>query len=285
MKFAKSLVSLLIVLSMFTFLSITNVSAASSPVELTVSTDRESCGYLGMINVNVTLKNNSSKAIKNVVITSSDSSNLCMYKPVDYNVVVKNPQANDLRKKNAMTTYLKSGGVIKYSYCVLLSYQNSKRLVPESTYKIMYNQHKMLKTLNFRPISIKSGSSAVQKKILTFGDVKALLNVTGYWNIDDSAYDTIVSGGTVSEERKVEKTTESKASSSDFRKMVDEFERFYKNEYLPGMNSDDPVRNLNVTNKYIEKLGAIDDYIVNHDISADDLLYWDAALLRCVQVT
>ena len=85
---------------------------------------------------------------------------------------------------------------MKYVYCVLLGYQYAKRLVPEATRNAMLHQHKLLKTKNFREISIKA-NYLESCRALCFGDVKTALDVKAYYNVGNSTYDKIAAGSSV----------------------------------------------------------------------------------------
>ena len=184
MKQVKRLLSLVIALTMafgiFAFSA--QAKGKAAPVSLKVQTSSAETGYTGVITVTVTVKNTSGKDVRNIVITSCGSTGLCMYRPIDYNVVITNPgYSKPLTKKDAVTTCLKPGGTIKYVYCVLLGYQYAKRLVPEATRNAMLHQHKLLKTKNFREISIKA-NYLESCRALCFGDVKTALDVKAYYN-------------------------------------------------------------------------------------------------------
>ena len=85
----------------------------------------------------------------------------------------------------------------------------------------MLKQHKLLKTKDFRPIKIKSGSSVKQDIGLMFGDVATNLNVRAYYNISNSAYDKIADGDSVNEAKSSEKTTASGSKTSAGKTTVD----------------------------------------------------------------
>ena len=200
MKKLKRIISLACVLTIALGLFTTAAFAAgtSSPVSLSMNTSASAVGYNGIVTVTVTFKNTSGKDIKNIVITSCDSTGLCMYRPIDKNVVITNPgYAKPLTKKDATTTCLKPGGTIKYVYCVLLGYQYAKRIVPEATRKVMLKQHKLLHTKDFREISISGAPYKAVAKALKFGDVNTILKVKAYYNISNSVYDRIANGSSV----------------------------------------------------------------------------------------
>ncbi len=204
----KRVLSIAIVLTMAVgIFSISAVAKAKAcPVSFSVSTSDTECGYTGLVTVTVTFTNTTGKDIKNLVITSSGSKGLCMYRPIKENVLVTNPGYwGPLKKADAMTDCLKPGGTLKYVYCVLLGYQYSKRLVPEATRIFMLKQHKLLKTKDFRPISIKGCPSVTEDIPLCFGDVATNLKVKAYYNTSNDAYDKIADGNSV---------TEAKAASS-----------------------------------------------------------------------
>ena len=238
---------------------------SASPVSLSVQTSADSTGYNGIITVSVTVKNNSGKDIRNVVVTSSDSTGLCMYRPVEYNVVVTNPgYSKPLAKKDAMTTCLKPGGTLKYVYCVLLGYQYAKRLVPEATRKAMLKQHKLLGTKDFRTITVTSGSCKSASKMLTFGDVKTLLNVKAYYNISSAVYDRIASGSAVIQSTSAPAKSSSGSSQSgsaksgiraDYKEFWDSYVKFMTTVYnSDGSNSAEVLRS------YADFMEKIDKY-------------------------
>ena len=122
MKQAKRIVSLLIALTMVfgIFAFSVNAKGKAAPISLDVKTSESAVGYTGIVTVTVTVKNTSGKDIKNIVITSCDSTGLCMYRPIDKNVVISNPSyAKPLTKKDATTTCIKHDASIKYVYCML----------------------------------------------------------------------------------------------------------------------------------------------------------------------
>ncbi len=201
MKQVKRLLSLVIALTMVfgVFALSAQAKSKAAPISLKVETSTAETGYTGVVAVTVTVKNTSGKDVKNIVITSCGSKGLCMYRPIDYNVVITNPgYSKPLTKKDAMTTCLKPGGTIKYVYCVLLGYQYCKRLVPEATRRVMLEQHKLLKTKNFRPLSIKANYLECCGAIC-FGDVKTSLDVKAYYNVGNSAYDKIADGASLTQ--------------------------------------------------------------------------------------
>ena len=201
MKQAKRIVSLLIALTMVfgIFAFSVNAKGKAAPISLDVKTSESAVGYTGIVTVTVTVKNTSGEDVKNIVITSCGSTGLCMYRPIDKNVVITNPgYAKPLTKKDATTTCLKPGGTIKYVYCVLLGYQYAKRIVPEATRKVMLKQHKLLHTKDFREIAIK-GNYLKNARALCFGDVKTCLDVKAYYNVKNSTYDKISDGMSVIE--------------------------------------------------------------------------------------
>ncbi len=220
----KRVISIAMVLTMA--LGIFGISAVakakSSPVSFCVETSDTSCGYAGLVTVTVTFKNTTGKDIKNIVISSSGSKGLVMYRPIKKNVLITNDGYwGPMKKSDAMTECLKPGGTIKYVYCALLGYQYSKRLVPEATRLFMLKQHKLLKTKDFRPISIKSGSSVKQDIGLTFGDVPVNLNVKAYYNISNAAYDKIAEGNSVNEAKSSETTTSAERRTTAGRTTVE----------------------------------------------------------------
>lgn len=262
------LFSFIFIFSAFT--TAANAADTKSAVNLSVRVDKNECSTLGKILVTVNLKNNTKNAIKNIVVSSSESEGICMYKPSNFNVVVKNPGSADLVKTNAMTDFIKPGGEIQYSYYAMLSYKASKSLIPESTRKIMLRQHQLLKTIDFRPVSVASGSSVRGKTVLKFGDVETKLIVNGYYNIKDSTYDKIKSGESVFE-----------ANNKEFRSLVDEYEKFIKNTYIPAMKSSDFERRSNARLKDWEYSAKISLYSTDHgiiyNITESDQKYWEAA--------
>ena len=219
MKNVKRIISIVLALAcMLGCLSVTSFAKSTkkaAPISLEVTASKSETGTLGMIKVTVKVTNKSKSDIKNVVVSSAESEGICMYKPFNYNVTVKNPGAADLKKTNAITTVLKAGGTLQYSYFALLGYDYSAKRIPESTRKIMLRQHQMLKTLGFREISITGGSSVDKKGTLTFGDVKTKLHVTAYCNISDAKYESIAAGGTVSETRTTTASSTAKSTNTE----------------------------------------------------------------------
>ena len=216
MKQVKRLLSLVIALTMVfgVFALSAQAKSKAAPISLKVETSTAETGYTGVVAVTVTVKNTSGKDVKNIVITSCGSKGLCMYRPIDYNVVNTNPgYSKPLTKKDAMTTCLKPGGTIKYVYCVLLGYQYCKRLVPEATRRVMLEQHKLLKTKNFRPLSIKANYLECCGAIC-FGDVKTNLDVKAYYNVGNSAYDKIADGASLTQNTAIKTEGNNEASAS-----------------------------------------------------------------------
>ncbi len=216
MKQVKRLLSLVIALTMVfgVFALSAQAKSKAAPISLKVETSTAETGYTGVVAVTVTVKNTSGKDVKNIVITSCGSKGLCMYRPIDYNVVITNPgYSKPLTKKDAMTTCLKPGGTIKYVYCVLLGYQYCKRLVPEATRRVMLEQHKLLKTKNFRPLSIKANYLECCGAIC-FGDVKTSLDVKAYYNVGNSAYDKIADGASLTQNAAIKTEGNNEASAS-----------------------------------------------------------------------
>lgn len=258
MKKLKRIISLACVLTIALGLFTTAAFAAgtSSPVSLSMNTSASAVGYNGIVTVTVTFKNTSGKDIKNIVITSCDSTGLCMYRPIDKNVVITNPgYAKPLTKKDATTTCLKPGGTIKYVYCVLLGYQYAKRIVPEATRKVMLKQHKLLHTKDFREISISGAPYKAVAKALKFGDVNTILKVKAYYNISNSVYDRIANGSSVivSTPTATRSSSSNSAGSSsassrsntdidpDFKAFWDSYVSFVTN---PGKNTADYLLKL-----------------------------------------
>jgi hypothetical protein len=201
MKPVRRLLSLIIALTMTFGLFGFSAQAKSkaAPLSLNVEVSNFDSGYSGIITVAVTVKNISGKDVKNIVVTSCGSEGLCMYRPIDYNVVITNPgYSMPLAKKDALTTCLKPGGTMKYVYCVLLGYQYAKRLVPEATRNIMLAQHRHLGTKNFREISIKA-NYVESTGDLTFGDIKTKLDIKAYYNVKSATYKQIVGGSSVTQ--------------------------------------------------------------------------------------
>ena len=255
MKKLTRILSILLVLTMAAGVFATSAYAKSAPVTLSVKTSESQTGYNGIITVTVTVKNNSGNDIRNVVVTSSDSTGLCMYRPIDYNVAITNPgYSKPLMKKDAITTCLKPGGTMKYVYCVLLGYQYSKRLVPEATRKIMLQQHKLLKTKDFRTIAITGGSCLAASKLLCFGDVKTALRVKAYYNISNTVYDRIAGGSSVVQATPTVSRSSSSSSSSgssssktgvraDYKEFWDSYVRFMTTVYKSdGSNTAEVLR-------------------------------------------
>ena len=204
MKQVKRLLSLVIALTMafgiFAFTA--QAKSKAAPLSLDVEVSSFDSGYTGLVTVAVTVKNTSSKDVKNIVVTSCGSTGLCMYRPIDKNVVITNPGSKPVSKKNAMAACLKPGGTMKYVYCVLLGYQYAKNKVPEATRIIMLEQHKLLKTKNFRPLSIKA-NYVESKGNLTFGSIKTTLDVKAYYNVKAATYEKIAGGSNVVQNKAV----------------------------------------------------------------------------------
>ncbi len=201
MKPVRRLLSLVIALTMTFGLFGFSAQAKSkaAPLSLNVEVSSFDSGYSGIVTVAVTVKNISGKDVKNIVVTSCGSEGLCMYRPIDYNVVITNPgYSMPLAKKDALTTCLKPGGTMKYVYCVLLGYQYAKRLVPEATRNIMLAQHRHLGTKNFRELSIKA-NYLESSGTLRFGDINTCLDVKAYYNVGNSVYDSIAGGSSVAQ--------------------------------------------------------------------------------------
>lgn len=220
----KRVISIAIVLTMAVGIFSISASAAakSSPVSFCVETSDTSCGYAGLVTVTVTFKNTTGKDIKNIVISSSGSKGLVMYRPIKKNVLITNDGYwGPMKKSDAMTECLKPGGTIKYVYCALLGYQYSKRLVPEATRLFMLKQHRLLKTKDFRPISIKSGSTVKQDIGLMYGDVPTTLSVKAYYNVSNSAYEKIAEGSSVNEAKASESTTAAEKRTTAGRTTVE----------------------------------------------------------------
>lgn len=258
MKQAKRIVSLLIALTMVfgIFAFSVNAKGKAAPISLDVKTSESAVGYTGIVTVTVTVKNTSGEDVKNIVITSCGSTGLCMYRPIDKNVVITNPgYAKPLTKKDATTTCLKPGGTIKYVYCVLLGYQYAKRIVPEATRKVMLKQHKLLHTKDFREISISGAPYKAVAKALKFGDVNTILKVKAYYNISNSVYDRIANGSSVivSTPTATRSSSSNSAGSSsassrsntdidpDFKAFWDSYVSFVTN---PGKNTADSLLKL-----------------------------------------
>ncbi len=200
MKQVRRIISIVIALTMafgvFAFTAQAKSKAASLSLNVEVSSFES--GYAGLITVAVTVKNTSGKDVKNIVVTSCGSKGLCMFRPLDYNVVINNPGAKPAIKKNAMTACLRPGGTMKYVYCVLLGYQYAKNKVPEAIRIIMLEQHKHIGTKDFRPLSIKA-NYLESKGNLTFGDIKTMLDVKAYYNVKSATYESIAGGSSVTQ--------------------------------------------------------------------------------------
>ena len=226
MKQIKKLLSLILALTMVfgIFAFTAQAKGKTAPISLNVEVSSFESGYTGLITVAVTVKNTSGKDVKNIVVTSCGSKGLCMYRPLDYNVVISNPGEKTEIKKNAVTACLKPGGTMKYIYCVLLGYQYAKDKVPEATRRIMLEQHKHIGTKNFRKISIKT-NYVESAGNLTFGDIKTKLDAKAYYNVKSATYNKIAGGSSVTQNPAVRtagnyssetaaRSTETKASSS-----------------------------------------------------------------------
>ncbi len=215
MKQVKRLLSLVIALTMafgiFAFTA--QAKSKAAPLSLDAEVSSFDSGYTGLVTVAVTVKNTSSKDVKNIVVTSCGSTGLCMYRPIDKNVVITNPGSKPVSKKNAMAACLKPGGTMKYVYCVLLGYQYAKNKVPEATRIIMLEQHKLLKTKNFRPLSIKA-NYVESKGNLTFGSIKTTLDVKAYYNVKAATYESIAGGSSVVQNKAVKTNGNYDASTS-----------------------------------------------------------------------
>ena len=163
----------------------------SSPLKIKIETNKDKAATIGEIVVTVTVTNESDEDVTNVVVTSDKSTGLVYYKPIAKNVVIRNG-SSVLLKKNSMTTCLKAGGSIKYSYHVVLGYEFAKSCVSEATLKQMYRQHLLLNTKNFIGIDAGSCSKVSDSRALTFGDAATELVVTAYYNMSASAYESII---------------------------------------------------------------------------------------------
>ena len=251
-KMLKRVISIAMVLTMA--LGIFGISASAtkaSPVSFSVETSDTTCGYAGLVTVTVTFRNTTGKDIKNIVITSSGSKGLCMYRPIKKNVLITNDGYwGPMKKSDAMTECLKPGGTIKYVYCALLGYQYSKRLVPEATRVFMLKQHRLLRTKDFRPINIKSGSSVKQDIGLMFGDVATNLNVKAYYNVSNSAYEKIAEGSSVNEAKASESTTASEKKTTASRTTVEPAAAKTPSRENSGGASDSAFVYNSATNKF-----------------------------------
>lgn len=277
MKQLKRIISLVFVLAMAAgVFSVTGSAAGKgSPVSLEVTTSSASAGYNGIITVCVTVTNNSAKDIKNFVITSSDSKGLCMYRPVEYNVIVTNPgYTKPLVKKDSMTTCLKPGGKIKYVYCVLLGYQYAKRLVPEITSKVMLEQHRLLHTKNFRDISVSGTQYLSSSKALRFGDVNTVLNVKAYYDVKNSVYDKIANGDSVIQNAESSSKGGRKSGiDPDFKAFWDSYVEFFRTMYDP-----DGYNSAEVLSKYADLIEQADAYAEREsELTPEEVAY----MLEC----
>ncbi len=200
MKQFRRIISIVIALTMAfgVFAFTAQAKSKAAPLSLNVEVSSFESGYAGLITVAVTVKNTSGKDVKNIVVTSCGSKGLCMFRPLDYNVVINNPGAKPAIKKNAMAACLKPGGTMKYVYCVLLGYQYAKNKVPEAIRIIMLEQHKHIGTKDFRPLSIKA-NYLESKGNLTFGDIKTMLDVKAYYNVKSATYESIAGGSSVTQ--------------------------------------------------------------------------------------
>ena len=201
MSKSKKIIALILALAcVFSLFSVmaSAKKAAAPAIKLEVATDKTCTNTLGKITVTVTATNTSKKDVKNVVITSADSEGLVTKKATHKNVLITNPGAPDLEKKDSMTTCLKPGGKITYKYFVYLGYEYSTRRIPESVHRIMYTQHKLLGLNYFRKLDISSGKAVMASGKLTFGDVGTKLIVKAFYNISNADYDYIISEYAVS---------------------------------------------------------------------------------------
>lgn len=215
MKQVRRLLSLVIALTMAfgVFAFTAQAKSKAAPLSLKVEVSSFESGYSGIITVAVTVKNTSGKDLKNIVVTSCGSKGLCMYRPIDYNVVISNPGEKPVIKKNAIAACLKSGGTMKYVYCVLLGYQTAKTLVPEAARIIMLEQHRLLGTKNFRKLSFKANYQEC-KGNLCFGDIKTVLDVKAFYNVSKSAYEKIEASANTAADTSAKVTATRSASSS-----------------------------------------------------------------------
>ena len=188
--------SLGVLLSLFTFGA--SAKYLSSPVVMSVEWSAEEVDTLGVIHVEIELENITDKDIRNVAISSGDSKGVVYFKTVDKNVLISHPgnyipMCYNL-KSSAATPCLKAHGKIRYSYNLVLSYQQYKNKVCEQDAKYMLNQHKLLKTAAFTPVSSSvDGQYVGVTKNLYFGDFKTLLDIKAFVGLSDVDY-SIVTG-------------------------------------------------------------------------------------------
>ncbi|MBR6941371.1 MAG: hypothetical protein IKH65_11235 [Clostridia bacterium] len=168
-----------------------NVFAAKkkpeAPINVSVKVGRTSVDHMGIIPVTVTITNTSDKTIKNIIVTSSDSENLVLVKPLRYNVIVTNPGQMLKLKKDSMTKELKPGGVLQYSYETVLSYAAAKKTLSDSELRLMRAQHKLLRTVDFTDIFFDGNFVTVLTDI-KFEDIAAKLAVTAYYDLSEEDY-------------------------------------------------------------------------------------------------
>lgn len=194
--------------------------AKEPPISLLVAVDRMECGYLGIINVTITVSNTSAKDVKNIVVTSSDSENLVTHRSVVNNVSVTNPGSIPERKSSAIVSCLKPGGTLKYSYSVLIGYQYALNKIPKATGILMEKQHKLLKTKQFKEVGINTGNCRYVSVPLTFGDLPAVLDVKAFYGVKDESYKTIASGGVASEAKAEANKSSGSGRSANYSKAV-----------------------------------------------------------------
>lgn len=163
-----------IVLALATVFTMFAVSAyaASAPLKISIKNCKENYGALCAVKVTVSVKNTSSKAVKNVVV-SSKSNQLVTISP-------------NLGKASA--SKLKAGGSLVYSYVVLLR-RSAALETSVLLQSAMFTQHFLARPDYLSPTAkVSSGSKVSKTKSFNMTATKANLTVTAYSGLNNKDF-------------------------------------------------------------------------------------------------
>lgn len=159
---------LCVVFAVITIFSACVVSAsAASPLNVSISTCKEKYSTLDCVKVTVSVKNTSSRPVKNVVISSKSNE-----------LVTVSPSLGKTSKSE-----IKAGKTYKYTYFVLLRRTAiaNKSAIMQSA---MFTQHLWIRPQYFSKTSgVSSGSKTSKSKTINMTAAKANLTVTVYYGL------------------------------------------------------------------------------------------------------
>ncbi len=263
-----------------------SASAASSPLKITIKTAKESYNALAAVRVTVTVKNTSSKKVKNVVVFSKSDE-----------LITASPNLG-----KASASEIKAGGSMKYSYVVYLSRYaaaNTNTLLRSA----MFTQHFLAKPEKFSATNkVSSGSKTSKTKHIDMTAGDAYLTVTAYCGLTAKDYANAkklvrvsppksvteytvraVRGG----KRKTAGTSSGKTTGIDpsFKAFWDSYEAFMIKNYKIICNPTAAGLNeyIGLFAQYSDMLDKIDKY-TDDDLTDEELEYMLAVEARVAEL-